>query len=184
MTVEELIKASGTRNPLAKGSTKLAQKMLNPDEKLYYAINTNFRVEGNNEKLKTIDAFRIKGKLNGVVAVTSKRVFFCNNVLGHTTSKEMSIDSIQSVDDTSDILTNQAIIRIKGLTEIFIFNVPKKIQQDFKSNVVKAMKNSNVSNSALSLSAADELRKFKNLLDTGAITWEEYDKKKKELLYS
>ena len=33
-----------------------------------------------------------------------------------------------------------------------------------------------------SFSAADELRKYKTLLDEGAITQEEYDKKKKELL--
>ncbi len=60
MTIEELIKASGTRNPLANGSTKLAQKMLSPDEELYYAINTNFQVEENNKKLKTTDALSSK----------------------------------------------------------------------------------------------------------------------------
>jgi len=64
MTVEELIKATGTKNLLARGSTKLAQKMLNPDEDLYYAVNTNFKVEGDDEKLKTTDAFKIKGKKN------------------------------------------------------------------------------------------------------------------------
>jgi len=31
-------------------------------------------------------------------------------------------------------------------------------------------------------STADELKKFKELLDTGAITQEEYDEKKKKLL--
>ena len=32
------------------------------------------------------------------------------------------------------------------------------------------------------VSAADELKKYKELLDTGAITQEEYEAKKKELL--
>ena len=34
----------------------------------------------------------------------------------------------------------------------------------------------------LATSAADELKKFKELLDTGIITQEEFDSKKKELL--
>lgn len=33
-----------------------------------------------------------------------------------------------------------------------------------------------------SISVADELKKFKELLDVGAITQEDYDKKKTELL--
>ena len=37
-------------------------------------------------------------------------------------------------------------------------------------------------NSAPALSAADEIKKYKELLDIGAITQEEFDKKKKELL--
>ena len=39
-----------------------------------------------------------------------------------------------------------------------------------------------VVNNIQSASNADELMKFKNLLDQGAITQEEYDKKKEELL--
>ena len=39
-----------------------------------------------------------------------------------------------------------------------------------------------VENNSISVSSADELLKYKSLLDTGAITQEEYDNKKKQLL--
>ena len=38
------------------------------------------------------------------------------------------------------------------------------------------------SDSSSEISAADEILKYKNLLDAGAITQEEYDTKKKQLL--
>ena len=44
------------------------------------------------------------------------------------------------------------------------------------------MKTSHRGNSVNSTSPADELIKYKQLLDMGALTQEEFDKKKKELL--
>ena len=46
---------------------------------------------------------------------------------------------------------------------------------------IKNAKNTPVIQTA-QLSAADELKKFKDLLDIGAITQEEFDAKKKQLL--
>ena len=42
--------------------------------------------------------------------------------------------------------------------------------------------NRNISNNNVNVGAADELKKYKELLDDGAITKEEYDAKKKQLL--
>lgn len=39
-----------------------------------------------------------------------------------------------------------------------------------------------LSNNSESISAADEIKKYKELLDQGALTQEEFDKKKKEFL--
>lgn len=56
------------------------------------------------------------------------------------------------------------------------------------SNILKSFQNQNnsVSNSEINViqqsSSADELKKFKELLDTGVITQEEFDAKKKQLL--
>jgi hypothetical protein len=58
---------------------------------------------------------------------------------------------------------------------IYIKNYGKKIE-----NV--QLNNGDVAQNATTTSAADELKKFKELLDIGAITQEEFDAKKKELL--
>ena len=42
--------------------------------------------------------------------------------------------------------------------------------------------NTNIENAASTVSSADELRKFKGLLDDGIISQEEFDAKKKQLL--
>ena len=49
MTVEEAIEKSGTKNILAKSSTKKAQKMIQNNETVLYAINTNVLIEDNKE---------------------------------------------------------------------------------------------------------------------------------------
>ena len=53
-----------------------------------------------------------------------------------------------------------------------------------KKQVRLAKKNKNGPNVVTPLSAADELKKYKDLLDAGVITQEEFDKKKKQLLNS
>ena len=51
-----------------------------------------------------------------------------------------------------------------------------------KIDLIKKQKNAPVAPTAEAFSAADELKKFKELLDMGVITQEEFDAKKKELL--
>ena len=51
---------------------------------------------------------------------------------------------------------------------------------EFIKNKIREGKNPKVATSAPS--AADELKKFKDLLDSGIITQEEFDEKKKQLL--
>lgn len=51
-----------------------------------------------------------------------------------------------------------------------------------KLTQITADNTNNISTAANNNSAADEIAKYKSLLDSGAITQDEYDKKKKELL--
>lgn len=51
-----------------------------------------------------------------------------------------------------------------------------------KLTQITANNTNNISTAANNNSAADEIAKYKSLLDSGAITQDEYDKKKKELL--
>jgi hypothetical protein len=75
----------------------------------------------------------------------------------------------------------------------FIYKKTKKDSIEYKDAYNKAQeclsilqiicdKNSHSDNSKTTASAADEIMKYKNLLDAGAITEEEYNAKKKELL--
>ncbi|MBQ7638111.1 MAG: SHOCT domain-containing protein [Clostridia bacterium] len=52
---------------------------------------------------------------------------------------------------------------------------------DYKKNYGNAAKSTVIENTIQS-SNADELKKYKDLLDSGAITQEEYDTKKKQIL--
>lgn len=57
-----------------------------------------------------------------------------------------------------------------------------EVAADTETNGAENNNNSNKKNASFSI--ADELLKFKNLLDMGAITQEEFDMKKKQLLYA
>lgn len=60
-----------------------------------------------------------------------------------------------------------------------LYKLIKSTFEDYQKNVSSSDKNATVSQS---FSAADELKKFKELLDSGVITQEEFDAKKKQLL--
>ena len=62
MTVEEAIKKSGTKNILAKGSTKKTQQMIQQNEEVLYAINTNVIIKNVNTSISIM-----KNKINGVI---------------------------------------------------------------------------------------------------------------------
>lgn len=51
-----------------------------------------------------------------------------------------------------------------------------------KKRIEEIKTNKNFANTIIQTSSADELKKFKELLDSGIITQEEFDKKKKQLL--
>ncbi|GEO58516.1 MULTISPECIES: DUF4429 domain-containing protein [Companilactobacillus] len=53
---------------------------------------------------------------------------------------------------------------------------------NFIMNEIDSYKHSNSSSDAIQLSSADEITKFKKLLDENVITQDEFDKKKNELL--
>ena len=54
--------------------------------------------------------------------------------------------------------------------------------RDYIQGQIRAIKNGNNAPQATTFSAADELKKYKELLDMGAITQEEFEAKKKQLL--
>lgn len=128
MTVEEAIKRSGTRNILAKGSTKKTQQMIQPNEEVLYAINTNVIVKNINTSIALM-----KNKINGVFCITNKRILFCSSILGTLNQKQINIKDIVAIEDYTNGLTKMGQIAIKGITEIFLIDI-------YKSNLVDEIK--------------------------------------------
>ena len=188
MTIEEAIKKSGTQKIFAKGSTKMAQQMIEKDEKVLYAINTNVIIENNVNTLLNSNnkgLFSVKDALNGVVVITNKRIIFCSSIIGNIKQKQMLIKDIKSIDKNINGLTKMGQLRIQGITENFILNIYKeKIATEIENSIYEAqnlMENYNT-NKIQTTSNADEIMKFNQLLNEGIISQEEFEKKKQDLL--
>ena len=116
------------------------------------------------------------------IVVTNKRVY------GRTSfgkQVDLPLDSISAVGTTlfKGIVGGTSSGRIKFLgisNRNEIYEEIKKILADRQSKEVKT--NAPVTNITQEQSSADELKKFKDLLDSGVITQEEFDAKKKQLL--
>lgn len=190
MTVEEAIKKSGTTNIMAKGSTKKAQSIIGENEEVLYAINANVSLIDNNKtKLNSADLFswkNVKNSLNGVLVVTNKRIIFCSSIIGNTNIKQILIQDINSIDESINGLIKMGKIRIQGVTQTFVINIFKaKIVDELRESIYKAQELQKQTNNTIinnNLSSADEIMKFKQLLDEGIITEEEFENKKQELL--
>lgn len=192
MTIDEAIKISGTTNILAKGSTKKAQALIENNEEVMYALNTNVLIEDTNSTLmkSTKGMFSVTNGLNGVVVVTNKRVIFCSSTLGNSKIKQILIQDITSIDENINGLTKMGQFRIQGITETFVINIYKsKIVDELRNAIYKSQEMQNKSSSEANTivnsyqsSNADEILKFKQLLDEGIITQDEFERKKQELL--
>lgn len=195
MTVEEAIEKSSTKNILAKGSIKKAQQMIEKGENVLYAINTNVIIEDNRDTLLKSNnkgLFSVKNALNGVVVITDRRVIFCSSIIGNIKQKQILIKDIMSIDKNINGLTKMGQLRIQGITESFVLNIYKeKIATEIESSIYNAqsieknaqnIEKSYNMNKIQVTSNADEIMKFKQLLDEGIISQEEFEKKKQDLL--
>ena len=188
MTIDEAVVRSGFKNPLDAGSRKFAQKSLGSNEELLFAYNGNYTVVPSSTPLRPGKVFSIKNKRSGVLAITDKRVYLCHSLFGDSINKEIPLMQIQSIDEAGSVVLGTAQLRIKGLTEFFIIDLNHK-QKSFipevKSIIASAtakLQSPQVSVSAITSSAAEQLLKLKALLDAGLLTKEEFDKEKAKLL--
>ena len=190
MNVDDFVKKNNTYSFLSKGAIRKTQTLIEENEKLLYALVTN--VEMNKKHNTSFEnqsqlfggAMQLKDVLSGVVAITDKRIIFCNSTLGTTNDKQMMIKDIQSIDEHISGLTKTGEVRVVGITETFVIKILRKgLNEDIKKAIDKAKnmenKEKNIGNA---LSNADEIRKYMQLYEDGIITKEEFESKKRELL--
>lgn len=130
--------------------------------------------------------YATSGFINGqtvLIVLTQNRILFINRGLIYgTQNKEIPLNKLNELSYNKGIMYGKITV-INGATSVTIDNVDKKTAGTFAKKTRNAINNlNNKSLNSNSISIADELMKYKKLLDADAITQEEYDKKKKELL--
>lgn len=190
MNIEDFVKNNKTYDFFNKGAIKKTQALIEENEELLYALVTNVSINKNNhtsfENQNQIfgGALQIKNVLSGVIAITDKRIIFCNSTLGTVNEKQILVNDIQSIDEHISGFTKTGELRVNGITETFIIKIFKsELGEELKKAINKARNiKEKTENNITVISNADEIRKYKGLLDDGIITQEEFEIKKQQLL--
>ncbi len=112
------------------------------------------------------------------IYVTNQRVYG-KSVFGFRV--DIPVDSITSV----SLLSIIDLIRVSSSSSTIAFMFmpnSKEIHREINKLILNRTRKNKKDNSEKIITNADEIKKYKELLDDGAITKEEYEKKKKELL--
>ena len=147
-----------------------AETLVDANEVIRYIAPTNI-ITLSTSSLK-------KEKFPGIVILTNNRVIFDFQVLNNNHSEIFSVSEIRSIESSGNSLTGGHII-IHTISKDFDFLVTYK--KDIIQNI-RATATQKPIQQTTTISEADELAKFKKLLDQGIITEEEFDAKKKQIL--
>ena len=119
-------------------------------------------------------------------AITNKRILMAQKKLFGETGQTVSLDNINDITYKSGFVWG--VLTIDTIKEVFNVGLDKKSADKIHKAVISQFqkyKDSNKSGTdvtAYARSSAKKIKEFKELLDMGAITQEEYEKKKIELL--
>ena len=119
-------------------------------------------------------------------AITSKRIVIAQNQILGDFIKSISIDNLNDISFSSGFFRD--IIDIDTIKEHFVVSVPHGCGEPIHECIHQALemakqsRSSMVSEQSTAHSDADEIVKFKKLLDDGIITSEEFEAKKRQLL--
>lgn len=166
------------------GSMKAIEKaaqMVGIDEEILY-------IAGTNTKISTLNTRKTE-TWPGAVVLTNERMIFTQSVIfnqdGYTS---VSLNDILSIDYMENALEGGTVnIHTAVKTYSILVNYKKTSIEAIADEITKAKDAYNAKHSALATPATshsnlDEIKKLKELLDLGAITQEEFDAKKKQLL--
>lgn len=109
------------------------------------------------------------------LTITDKRVYG-KSVFGKRV--DLPVDSISAI--AKNLFFGITVSTSSGKIKWYMIDDKEKVYNTLESLIIRRQENKN--KSKLDVSVTDELKKYKALLDDDAITQEEYEKKKKELL--
>ncbi|WP_285006248.1 PH domain-containing protein [Lactococcus garvieae] len=121
-----------------------------------------------------------------LILITDQRLLFLDSgMIYGTNTTEIPLDKINSVSYSKGLLLSTLVV-YNGATAIKIDNIANDSIEKLTSEIKKSYSKYENQNAPLHnnnlISPADELKKFKELLDAGVISEKEFDSKKKELL--
>ncbi len=157
------------------------EEILRNDEVVQYISPTRIKILQNNTWSKTT--------LTGICALTTKRFIFQYRFWGITNIENIFLDKIDSV-NCSGNSWNASHIQIHAVSKTYDIicsykkEIMKEIQNTFENTIYNYSlnKDKNINENSEGLNNIDEIKKYKELLDMGAITQEEFETKKKEFL--
>ena len=157
--------------------------MIQPEETILYAVCANVSIGEPKGKLD-LRTFKFKNKINGVIALTNERVVFGANS-GYSASKVFYLTDITAVDDSHNGLS--AVLRVQTNSSAMAIDGTKKILyplRDAINNAIHQVRKEKIqlNTTIQTQSEADEILKFKKLMDEGIISAEEFESKKQQLL--
>ncbi len=183
-TTEEMLCAAGKYKPINPDLFRPAfdevVKALRPDEYAVCVFTGSSAQRRNNSMLWFVG-----------VAVTNQRLIIGGQIKGWVnityTAQSFNIDNINAISQTWSMIGGDLIIDTLG-DDIRIGETSRDaanaIIKDMEAALymVKTQKHNAASAVVQQFSPADELKKFKELLDMGAISQEEFDNQKRRLL--
>ncbi|AXG38857.1 hypothetical protein EGCR1_09105 [Enterococcus gilvus] len=141
----------------------------------------------NDEDVKYVTSGFYDGNTILLVLTNQRMLFLDKGMLYGVNKIEIPIDKINSVSykkgmllSTLKMFNGAAPVEIKNIDNNTIERLTKEINSAIKEYSVSNSQPMNINQN--SFSAADEIKKFKELLDLDVITQEEFNEKKKELL--
>lgn len=154
-----------------------AESLVDVNEDIKYISPTNITI--------TSTTTLKKDTCPGVIILTSKRILFYFQILNNNHTEILLLPEIKAIESSGNSLTGGHII-IHSISNDYDFlvtykrNIIQKILNIF--DTVRINSSESFSPQANIRSEADEILKFKTLLDQGIITEEEFMAKKKQLL--
>lgn len=113
--------------------------------------------------------------------LTNKKITIYNPIFKSTI--ELPIDSISAISKTSVFTEGIAVATSSGKIDCIFIDNRDQIYTELNKLINQRQETaSNITVVKQDASSADELKKIKDLLDSGIITQEEFDAKKKQLL--